>query len=360
MRLVSSLISIFLTSGLVFSEARANYNFEFTQDNECTEKRLDKTPGSASKIPVQDQDGTGLCTAYSMAQLIDAWRAVNNPPITDFTSPLVLGIDYIALTNGTKVSDVGAFKLADKLPNLSSCSYSAMKSHFNSKTPIDFFREIKRNYDLAKSGSANIVSTAQAIRNCVLNSGFSNTLDIETIKSYLNEEDWVKFSKKFFDDACKDSRKSLSSIPKIKGGISYGEKNHFIFMNKYRKTINQQLDVPNALPVGIGYCANVLKDRDAIGVTEKGEFDESSCSNAKHASVIVGRRLLKYKDGDQVKTICQFLVRNTYGSSCNGYDQYEKDALPSNSGETPRVCENGQIWVDENSLMRNTNSVFHF
>lgn len=354
------IISIFLSVFNTSNFALANDGFEFTSDSQCTDKRLDKPPESASKIPVQDQDGTNLCSSYTAAQLIDAWRAVNNPPIDDFTSPLALGVEYASLTSAQKLMEFNPITFSQQAKKLNSCSYNVVKDKLNSQEPSQVLGEIADNYMMAKNNPSLKASASQAIHNCLLKSGMKNNLDIEKISEYMNETSWIKFTNRILQDACSDNKKPLSYLPDIlfKRGRNY--KNQFAAMNDFRKTINEKLDRKNAMPIGITYCKHILKDRESIGVGMNSQLDDRTCKNGVHASVIVGRRLLKFKNGDKVDTICQYLVRNSYGSSCNEYEPYEKDALPNSSGENPKVCENGQIWVDEHLLLRNTAEVFHY
>ena len=60
-----------------------------------------------------------------------------------------------------------------------------------------------------------------------------------------------------------------------------------------------------------------------------------------HASLVIGRR----KDPDSGK--CQFLVRNSWGTGCDGYRQAGWD------------CEHGNIWVDEAALKVNLTEVYY-
>jgi aminopeptidase C len=64
-------------------------------------------------------------------------------------------------------------------------------------------------------------------------------------------------------------------------------------------------------------------------------------SGVGHASLIIGRRR------DPKTGVCQYRVRNSYGADCvgkNGKSKYSPDWQ----------CDAGNIWVDEDELMKNT------
>ncbi len=342
------------------SMALSSPDFEFTTDQACGTKRLDLPPEVLSTIPVQDQDGTNLCSAYASAQLIDAWRIANNPPVDALTSPIAFGVQYAAVTNQSGINFNPVLEVIGYAKKLDTCSYNVIRDEFNSKKSADFIYELVKNYQDAKNDSSQFEKSAKSILNCVLASGTSNTIDIEKIKKYMNEKTWVQYSNKIIEEICSNHKKSLSFLPGVTELKAHTYKNKTSAMNSFKKNINNRLDQKNAQPIGISYCKKVLKDKESNGVSPAGLLNNSTCNNQVHASVIVGRRLLKYKYGNKIETICQFLVRDSFGSSCNGYDLYEPDSIPMNTGEDrPKICENGQVWVDENSLMMNTSEVFH-
>jgi hypothetical protein len=82
--------------------------------------------------------------------------------------------------------------------------------------------------------------------------------------------------------------------------------------------------------VGIGYLYGALNSIKNPG------------SISPHASVIIGKRI----STDSGK--CEFLVRDSFGSSCNDEDGRPRYSLP---------CENGGVWVHARSLMKSTMSL---
>lgn len=347
------LITLFYFSVVTFAAEQ----FELTKDSKCTNKRLDQVPGTCASVPVHDQDGTGLCGTYATTQMIDCWRATNDKPVKQWTSPFAFSTEYAARTN--KSSLVG-FEFLEVLNfasqnQMNSCSYNVIKDNFNSKTPSSFIGELSKYYNEYSQKKTSLDDSAAKSLNCLMNAGVGNQtrISLEKIKNYLNNYDRVIFINKLLEDACEDARVPLKKLPKVvaEKSIDYGT--HTKGMSVLRDLINKRLDMTNPQPVGIKYCRDVLADKSIIGVSPKGNLNTDTCKGEVHASVIVGRRLLKYKVGSKTETICQYLVRDSYGSSCNAYPDDE-------SAEPKEVCENGQVWVDEDALMNNTNQVYHF
>lgn len=353
-----TLISIILLLPLLSSAA--NPDFNFTSDQDCSEKRLDLPPGVSSKVPIEDQDGTNLCAAYMSTQLIDAWRIANNSPVTDFTSPIAFGVQYASKTRKERLGDLSAIDMLENARNMNSCSYNVVRDDFNSKKSADFIYDLLQNFKKAKENSAQKEVAAKAILNCVLGSGTKKTFNLEQIKTYMDENNWVQFTNKIIENLCEGHSIPLNNLPPIETIKSSSYGNQFKAMNVMRDKVNERLNKANPQPMGISYCRSVLTDKEAEGVSTTGVLNKNTCKGEVHFSTIVGRRLLKYKDGDKTETICQYLVRDSFGSSCNGYPESEPEALPPKSGgEKPKVCEKGQVWVDENVLLRNTAELFH-
>lgn len=359
MRLNKKIFSILLTFGLSNS-AIALVNFEYTKDQNCTEKRLDKPPGVISKIPVHDQDGLYLCSSIVMAQLVDAWRLIYKLPVISLTAPLTLGLQYASKNGFPKLKDLPILNMLNNSNNLDSCSYDLVSKAINSNEPNEFVGKLFDLYKKAQISSSQnekeqIVNSI--LKSCTLNT--NNSSDVELVIKSLNESNAINFANKLFEKLCDKNKTPLAFIPKPSILKSSSYPDQFNAMNAFRSHLNGLFDQNATQPIGISYCKSVLKNRSVKGVSLSGLLDDDTCKDNVHASLIVGRRLLSYNDGGKVKKICQYLVRNTQGSSCNGYED-DPDALPNKSGgEKPKTCESGQVWVDEDALLRNTAELFH-
>lgn len=107
--------------------------------------------------------------------------------------------------------------------------------------------------------------------------------------------------------ACKNNR---ISIPE-----NLNARYFFLPLNPF-KIIDDQLNQKNI--VGIDYNSNVLENIKPRGLS-------------LHASSIVGRRF------NSSTKQCEYLIRNSYGSSCDGYDSHLE-------------CDQGNLWIAKKYL----------
>lgn len=117
-------------------------------------------------------------------------------------------------------------------------------------------------------------------------------------------------------------------------------------------------------PVGIGYCSNVLSDKDAdmiypnshLTILDNTRVVRSKSACAGHASIVAGSRKKDNK--------CQLLVRNSWG---DWKSSTWKDCLCETSKGVFKDCKYGDkkinsvgCWVDSDSLTRNIMDTTHF
>lgn len=116
----------------------------------------------------------------------------------------------------------------------------------------------------------------------------------------------------FTERACENKRIAVNDQLKVK----YYVVNKHVF-----NVIDEQLEKGNI--VGFDYDGEILENIDV----------KARKLDSLHASSIVGRRF------NSVKNSCEYLVRNSYGSSCEKYD--------------PRIaCDNGNLWLDKNLIQK--------
>jgi hypothetical protein len=124
---------------------------------------------------------------------------------------------------------------------------------------------------------------------------------------------------KFRLAACENKRESYAVAPEVIMKI----RNSKIF-----KKIDEKLSANE--PALIDYVALVLLDH----TNSKFSVDEL------HTSILVGRQW-----NDQTNS-CEYLIRNSYGESCEKYDPSLK-------------CENGHLWVSQDDIYRNMTSTVY-
>lgn len=338
---------LFTTSIFIASKTYSNVTYNFTPNENCNTERLDKKePGN--RIKVTDQDGLFMCGAHATSYLVDHERLSINPNAKPPSSPLFLGLQFAKLRNLSDASAEDPIDIALNIKNFEFCDANVIKDHFSGQTSGEFITAL---YD------AYSKKDRQSLNQCLLRAGFSQTQVnyIKEIGNYLSLPTFSTFSSNVLNDLCKDAKFTVPELKPIKFQIaSHSNTPIQKTQEKFRDVINANLR--SNKPTAINYCGLVRTDPSINGVNSKGRLD-SSCKrdgvSLGHSSVVVGRRLLRYRDGNQIKQICQYLVRDSFGSSCAKY--------PDDPTAEPSIrCENGQVWIDEDALFSNVAEIFHF
>jgi len=124
---------------------------------------------------------------------------------------------------------------------------------------------------------------------------------------------------KLANQACAKNRQSIEIPEKIKMTLRHPR----IF-----KTISKNLENSNV--VALDYDSRVLKNKNSKGIK----------ISELHTSLIVGRRW------NQSSKSCEFLVRNSWGTTCSRYDSIYQ-------------CEDGHLWVPERALYNSSTSIVY-
>jgi hypothetical protein len=278
---------------------------------ECADVRLDNT--ILKKVPMMDQDGASLCWSYTAATLIDAWRfSHGDKDTTKFTSPIALWVQGSSFRSG----------------NGNGYTEDALNTARDMKKTCDHI-EVSKKY---RSTDFHLPSSS---RNYKLNEKEFCLCDIPPVKTLEDADFGIRTLQKAeveqeFKKICEGSSIPID-IPKPKtkkakdylSAKSFGEDFSKLFMKE------------NPQPVAITYCADVLKHRE-VRTIENGV--RVNC-NVKHDSAVVGSR-----PGSSGK--CEYLIRNSYGTSCNGYD-WDCEVNSKGRGR-------GEVWISEEALLGNT------
>jgi hypothetical protein len=149
-----------------------------------------------------------------------------------------------------------------------------------------------------------------------------------TIKKALETPTTMTFFKKYFEKGCEKRRLKAPGRLRVIEPQNHSQQTY----NELKDSLDQALDAKKGVP-GISYCSGVLHKQDYEGMKMRG-LDPRCPAGDANVSIVVNRR--------QGKNGCEYLVRNSYGVSCNAY---------------PWPCSKGQIWVPEKDLLRNLTSV---
>lgn len=351
------------------------------ENSDCSEVRLDESPGLMANIPIQDQSGTGFCWSYASSQLLDAWRAKYPPPGTPpWTSPDALAFEYMSKKGITDPdAPVNMFDFLKQAPSLKSCDYSLFNNkRFDGKKDFALFKRLEELHRLARTPNSDPQLIQAMSRDCFagVHPSKQNLFNINEIKNYATSHEWISFTQNILSSYCEGNNQKLDYIPQPDSkspytyvsnnglrGIAAMQKAINSHLNKYDKTRN-----PKVLPIGVDFCAEILNRPLAPTMNKDGRLDSSACvskngkKQAKHSAVIVGRRPAMWvdpKNPNRKLPICQYLIRNSYGTSCKAYPPSDifqpADRCAKSDGK-----ESGQIWVDEISLLGNSDAAYFF
>lgn len=323
----------------------------------CATKNLLTEPHSPfNHIPVYDQDGNGLCYAYSASQLIN-YRLIKNGPAIKRVHPGWLAYQH-ALFYKTKTLHTGGVAQAIWVAsNLKTCDYHKVASSIQSLVKstnateaqilnfIDSFSEsyARKPKDFKSYSSIqSSLKEAANVRQCCGQKNWNALLpQLATLK---NLSSLAIFASLVMPDCEWDT----SFLPPMKEDSKYIAENEFSFF------ANLNLETAKE-PVAITYCANVWTDPDFLGVNRPVNKFKSGC--AAHASLVVGKKM--------IGNSCHYLVRNTWGTQWTNSNSKFKCMCRSLADNklsdncTPETHPNSKYsvdscWLPEKALKKNT------
>lgn len=294
----------------------------------CSDVRLDKS--ILKTVPIMDQNGSSLCWSYAAAILVDGYRFSHGDiHVNQITSPLAAAAAGVNNSNNT--NDSGRTDLAVlEMKKRGGCDHNFVSKYMNSTNFITF----SGFNTLSDSTKKKIDAEADVCLDCVFSkSAYTNPnfKELEKLNKNLPQIDLKRFSL-LLDQFCRTNKINLDNIPDPKYKNIKDIKGFFENPSNVSKELSELLDKPNPQPVAIAYCSDVLDNKEKKSIDKSGKRNDCT---GPHVSVVVGSR--KQESGK-----CEYLIRNSYGTSCNGYDW---------------PCEEGQIWVDGEALGSNTESL---
>lgn len=365
----------------------------YTQANDCAAIRMDKRnlqgePEilSMENIPVQDQGSFGICFAYAASQAYDAmrktWQQAYNKPVDNIiTSPEMMALEYYTNykssttkavtyndeTNSCKFMFEGGWQnmAFDFLSQARSCPRAVFDDVFkynNSSTLnrnvyttlyqyIEEYRELQTGREGVMAEECQLVSMDK-YQNC--DKAFIMSELVKEMKNLLNIND------KLLENELAKSNDSFTTLRNLlykncpyKNRVQWptsAKSEYYIKRPPYqRKTIDHLLEnitlnsKTAPLPIGVSLCSEVFTNKNYSGVTWDQDHYTTADDCGRHDVLIIGREMRKTViDGQEVMK-CHYLIRNSWGASCNGFDE--------NSVE----CEDGtgQLWLNEDQLNDN-------
>ena len=287
---------------------------------DCRPIRLDDPGKSMEKIPVMDQDSKWICYAYTASQMADAWRfSHGDHNTTHLTSPVATAVFYASQRTDFPTKDIDNGWQAGALASIAkngSCDYKAIYTKFGTTGLKEYFGELNKYFQkfkllaIQESNSSKISQDYAKAVQCAMKSANTQLIpEIPEIINALSQPNYLEYLSKLFQNVCA----SNSIDVHLPDANTLWTKNFFDDdrVSQIQKTMNKELNGSNPQPIGINYCENILWDKSVQGINSSGEFDWSVCKH-HHISVVIGQQ--PTTDGR-----CEFLVRNSFGQSCNAY-----------------------------------------
>jgi hypothetical protein len=323
--------------------------------------------GYTKQMPFYDQGKVPICYAYTAAQMVDYWRVTKGTRVTksiNLSTPLYAALLTRKLESnpyfGQRTIEGGGFVDAiTAIKKMGMCSPDVIEksiSQFSKNHKLDpreFFEIVQFFYSQYPEGIKEVnemsfedikekyIKDMQTIKgNKAFDEGDLPKI-FKDVVPYIKDRSIVKYMTQLFKECEKPENIILSTkfIPEPK----------FIFLGpsnqkSMKDSIKQQLNMPNPQPLGIAYCAMVFFDPKLIGIELDPTQDQYIVKNENlcgpHGSIIIGKK--------EIKGVCHFLIRNTWGTGCNSY------SWPC---EKNRKGEATGIWLSEDALINNLLSI---
>lgn len=313
----------------------------------------------AEGLPIYDQGSSNICYAHTAAQMFDTWRKRSGEKVPPLSSASELAFRYTSRDPSAKnwkdVQGGNTFKTINMVFSEGSCPYYDEKD-FRMDTfggrwdEFEKLNKLRREYfkleEKIQQGKRVGFFSRQDPRekqqelihefacDFVQDDKLQNEINSisQLLKKALDTGTTMNFFQKYYEKGCQKLGR-LSKQANLKSWTIADVDKVNENIQDLKKRLNSSLETGKGAP-GIVYCSNILKNPGSSGPIEKNYVKDCSLGDA-HASIVVDRR--PGKNG-----ACEYLVRNTWGTSCNGY-VWE--------------CHKGQIWLPENELLKNTISV---
>jgi len=344
------------------------------------------------KVPPLDQKSIPICYAFSAAELLQTWRCSHGAPDCEsrWVSPVSIAVnaELLEINRGTaKVSGPGSQGTAfwgysrDQIQaaDLFRGPYCDQNAIGSLDQDSAMNRDINEQFALYKKRCIQMVplfggtqsaessidqascrmldgqplshdsfkAFALSFQKCLaedgLHDGSGVPIDVKQIETALTSSNPFLLVQGEIQDSCRQNTLQVPPMPALDFYSikpDQGEEPDPAKTSKARQAIAAEFDKMGnrGQPVFVTYCGDVLaggrRFLPAYG---------SNCSGA-HASLIIGRR-------KNPKTqACQYLVRNSWGKTCNNDSSNRYHYSPDWDCEKDK----GDYWIDQDTLMSAT------
>lgn len=310
-----------------------------------------------NKLPVYDQDGIGICYAYTAAQLADyyiiqnggersihpLWGALKLSEAENKTT-ISIGYTDLALEQIKKKGNCHYNKISGSLSewatkaNIRESEVMSLIESFASKLTV---RQNAQSSPLAEDEIEDIINVTFNAHKAYCSPGATLEQLLPELKA-LSVMSSREMLSKLILPVCQKPDKI-----KLPGVAYYSKKSGQQNLEELKKQLTNR-----ATPISVNYCSEVLYKPSYSG------GDRTSCG--MHASLIVGMK----KDENK----CKLLLRNSWGTGFGTHtDNWKCLCKSRETGELVDDCtasthNNGKYtveacWIDSDALGRNLDSL---
>lgn len=324
----------------------------------CDDYRLDKEGGVMEDMPILNQRNVGTCYAQAGAQVLTAKLRLDNSQKFSkiMVSPLSLAMGFreyidrnissrskMSIKNRTNIIEgENTYFPLNASGQFPICEFKDVEDRLAGPDINGIFHDLNEALEwiFTRNIGSDVIDRI-AVEVCArMNPQARNLADIKAVLlEAIKQNTPMKFIRHMVEGECKriDIPKDLVKISGPHPAMSGSEIETMAFIDK-------MLDKRHKIPISIDYCSSVLTESS----NSRGrEIFFSSAPNSQerengcrpHASVLIGRRRSMNPSGGAT---CEYLIRNSWGPTCEPY-----------ASEYSDKCENGQIWVARDALLRN-------
>jgi hypothetical protein len=318
----------------------------------CAEVDLNTSPDSPfRKIPVEDQDGTGLCYAYSASAIANYWNVKNKGEVSQGFHPLYLAGVYSRDEVRKDVSGGSVFGTLNRLKRSGNCPNDRVEKLIGtwSRTGLTYAETLS----LIEDSNESTIPKAQSKVSM-------------WIKRFLEQKDLGGDEA----SACRLTQNSahfLRSLPTL----SSNQLLQSMFAKCVPLASTESIPAPENLtegedadfnralgramkdgkPAALSLCSQMFNDGNYVGLKPGTERDiKNSDECGQHAVVMSGMKTI----GGE----CRFLIRNSWGADWRAKDR--DCACIRRDGKYEEICSDHSeakevvgCWFPRKSVLNN-------
>jgi hypothetical protein len=281
-------------------------------ESDCVSVDLNASPSSPFRsIPVEDQDGSGICYAYTASTLANYWHIKNGGSPAQGVNPIFLAHLYNKDFDKNEVSGGNAFGALHELKNTGNCpeiKADALLKKWSVRglSHVQVLALIEESKDKPqKNSSGNTLAMMQKLFGSSDSKPSDEVSHAECSQTVMSANRFLKSLPSF------DSNQLLKGLfeecrpLETMSGLPYATRLETGSDDDFNAAMGTALK--EGKPIGISMCAEALRDKKFKGLapgTERNYASGQGCGN--HAVVLSG---MKSFGGE-----CRVLIRNSWGA----------------------------------------------